>query len=263
MNETHSITSVADAIKELDAVEFQEFRKSEVPDPRKGTEYKYPFGIWFRGLPNATWPLVPGIFRQSEYEYIEETSMFHVFQLRLSEHRRTYQSTFDWLCLMQHYDLPTRLLDWTESVLVALFFAVNDKRQIDIDGRLWVLNAQRLNAQTTIKHSDSEYRANICTPTAFDTLVRAQLAESRNLQRFRGALPKLFADSNRSSEEVNEIICAVEEMAPETQDWLASPVAVFPGRLNGRMILQSSMFTIHGGKWHRDYRKQRTICRDH
>lgn len=244
------ITSVADAIYKLDSDEFQEFRTSEIPDYREGTEYKYPFGIWFRGLPNATWTLVPGIFRQSENEYIEETSMFHHFQLRVSEQRHTYQSTFDWLCLMQHYDLPTRLLDWSESVLIALFFAVNDTHQHDVDGKLWVLNARLLNKQTT--HPSREYAANICTPTAFDTLVRAQLAASRNLERLRGALPKLFAATSRSAKEAKQILGAVKTMGPKTRKWLASPVAVFPSRLNGRMILQSSMFTIHGGKWHRE-----------
>lgn len=249
MNERHSITSVADAINKLDSPEFREFRTSEVPDYRIGTEYKYPFGIWFRGLPDAEWTLMPGIFRQSDNEYIEETSMFHHFQLRVSEQRHTYQSAFDWLCLMQHYDLPTRLLDWSESVLIALFFAVDDTKRADVDGKLCVLNARRLNKHAT--HSSRQYQANICTPTAFDTLVRAQLASSRNLERFRGALPRLFATSNRSSREAKKIIRAVQNIGPKTRKWLASPVAVFPSRLNGRMILQSSMFTIHGGKWHR------------
>lgn len=248
-NESHQITSVADAINKLDSDEFREFRTSEVPDYRIGTEYKYPFGIWFRGLPDAEWTLMPGIFRQSDNEYIEETSMFHHFQLRVSEQRHTYQSTFDWLCLMQHYDLPTRLLDWSESVLIALFFAVDDTKRADVDGKLCVLNARRLNKHAT--HSSRQYQANICTPTAFDTLVRAQLAASRNIKRFVGALPRLFAASDRSSEEGTQIIDAVKKMEPETQKWLSTPIAVFPSRLNGRMILQSSMFTIHGGKWHK------------
>jgi hypothetical protein len=249
MRAPHQINSVADAINKLDSNEFREFRKSEVPDYRIGTEYKYPFGIWFRGLSDEKWNLMPGIFRQSEEEYIEETSMFHHFQLRVSEQRHIYQSTFDWLCLMQHYDLPTRLLDWSESVLIGLFFAVDDPRRQDVDGKLCVLNARRLNKQTT--HSSRQYPANICTPTAFDTLARAQLAASRNIERFLGALPRLFATSNRSSEEANQIINAIKATEPDTNRWLSSPIAVFPSRLNGRMILQSSMFTIHGGKWHR------------
>jgi len=250
MSDRNAITKVADAIKQLDDAEFQEFRKSEVPDYRKGTEYKYPFGIWFRGLPNATWSLIPGIFRQSENEYIEETSMFHHFQLRVSEQRNTYHSIFDWLCLMQHYELPTRLLDWSESVLIALFFVVNDTRQYDVDGKLWILNARRLNEQTT--HPSREYAPNICTPTSFDALIRAQLATSRNLERLRGALPKLFTVTSRSDREAKQILAAVKKMDAKTRKWLASPVAVFPSRLNGRMTLQSSMFTIHGGKWHRE-----------
>jgi hypothetical protein len=247
---SNTITSVADAINKLDSQEFREFRTSEVPDYRIGTAYKYPFGIWFRGLANAEWTLMPGIFRQSEDEYIEETSMFNHFQLRVSEQRHTYQSTFDWLCLMQHYDLPTRLLDWTESVLIGLFFAVDDTKRGGTDGKLCVLNARRLNKHTT--HSSRQYQANICTPTAFDALVRAQLASSRNLKRLLGALPKLLAASNRSSTEAKKIIDAVKNVGPKTRKWLACPVAVFPSRLNARMILQSSMFTIHGGKWHRE-----------
>lgn len=50
-----------------------------------------------------------------------------------------------WLVLMQHHRLPTRLLDWSQSILVALFFAVSDSLDPAPDGELWVLDPESCN----------------------------------------------------------------------------------------------------------------------
>ena len=54
---------------------------------------------------------------------------------------------WDWVFLLQHHHVPTRLLDWSESPLVALFFALEETDVDDPpdDAALWVLQPTVMN----------------------------------------------------------------------------------------------------------------------
>ena len=78
-------------------------------------------------MPNREWELYQR-FQQNAASFLSHTTL----------------SEWDWMLYMRHYEVPTRLLDWTESPLVALYFAVESTRS-RTDGIVWCLDPERLN----------------------------------------------------------------------------------------------------------------------
>ncbi|WP_262047935.1 FRG domain-containing protein [Bradyrhizobium sp. Bra78] len=82
----------------------------------------------FRGVASVRFPLVTSVGRQREgYEYskVREQALFDQFKREALPFLPVRPaSNWEWLALAQHHGVPTRLLDWSESPSVSLFFAV-------------------------------------------------------------------------------------------------------------------------------------------
>ena len=179
---------------------------------------------WFRGVGKECYKLVPRIYREIGWKYNanDAVDMRAEFARRAKPFMRQTlpYSVGEYLHLMQHYGLPTRLLDWTEGALIALYFAIRIHRY-DRDDRtpcVWMLNPSWLNYVNDV------------------TIKNEETGEDKSLVLYtdNDAVREFPADSIIEKHYLNE-----HKLAD-------LPVAVFPPYIDRRIVAQKSVFTIHG-----------------
>jgi FRG domain-containing protein len=129
------VTSVGELVEAVDAIESA---RRQV--------------LWYRGHADSRWDVEPSIARG--YSTADERNLTNRFRSRAPIRYAgapPYDAAAAWLSLMQGYGLPTRLLDWTRSPVIAAYFAIepylaNPSMTSASDATVWVLAPHSLNS---------------------------------------------------------------------------------------------------------------------
>jgi hypothetical protein len=106
---------------------------------------------FFRGHANKSFKLLPSIYRKTEW-LCNEDKMIREMLMRCPNDFSLMRTSFEKLVKMQHYDLPTRLLDLSENPLVALYFACASEQSKTFDGEFIIFKIPK----AEVKYFDSD-----------------------------------------------------------------------------------------------------------
>jgi hypothetical protein len=216
-----------------------------------------PFRWLFRGHREASWRLEPSLERCNPGRlFATELRFYDEFKSKAHLYSNTTPPLDDvvaWLAAMQHHGVPTRLLDWSYSAYVALFFAVEQKGTESCTA-LWCINTDLLVAQfrEALRKFGLPPGARVEVPKTFEQIAFPHAFEDDREGLVVLILPQFHVSRLSSQQGCFLLNCnylttfensLAKMMEVETATWLYK--LTFPQSLRDECLRRLMHFNIH------------------
>lgn len=215
---------------------------------------------WFRGHSDASWKLLPSVMREESSN--GSKGIYNEFHLTTDFRNRSFMlgQTPDrkgcidlWLYIMQHHGLPTRLLDWTESALIAVYFAVFGAYEStkEVSPCVWMLHPYKLNEQTYFYSCEVKNNGiieNMAIPKEYFDKGLIKKPRNNNPEKLSD-IPNTWTKGKIAFDNFQMAVMPVSDMKDYVDINLYPsiyPIAIHPNYNSTRILCQRGYFTIHG-----------------
>ncbi len=135
---------------------------------------RYRADMIYRGVGDDSYSMFPKLNRYCGHDLSLEDNLIRSFKKYGYSELSQYGDTF-WqvLTIAQHHGLPTRLLDWSYSPLVAAHFATDEIEKYDCDGAVYCLNYSKLVSQIPQRIRDllAKQHTSLCSLEILDEVI--------------------------------------------------------------------------------------------
>lgn len=199
------------------------------------------FDFFYRGHSNKHYKLEPSVFRKDENGIskwnVTEDILFREMIISHPEEFISSKHTIENLIKMQHFSLPTRLLDITSNPLIALYFScINSKRsEVESSGEVIIFKVKK----ETIKYYDSDTASCLANLVKLSYKDKSLISFNKNTETFNEQIA------------VRKLVSFIKDEKPHFENrvspkTLKSIICIKGIQNNHRITSQSGAFFLFG-----------------